>query len=36
VRLSGFTSIAHTAEDIALAAAALSAAVRMLRADGEI
>jgi glutamate-1-semialdehyde 2,1-aminomutase len=35
-RLSGFTSIAHTAEDIAHTAAALRESVRMLRAEGEL
>jgi glutamate-1-semialdehyde 2,1-aminomutase len=35
-RLSGFTSIAHSAADVAAAAAALRASVRMLREDGEL
>jgi glutamate-1-semialdehyde 2,1-aminomutase len=35
-RLAGFTSIAHTAADIADAARALRESVRMLRAEGEI
>jgi len=35
-RLSGFTSIAHDAEDVANAAAALRASIRMLREDGEL
>ena len=36
VRLSGFTSIAHTAGDAAEAARALRASIRMLRAEGEL
>ena len=35
-RLSGFTSIAHTEDDIRETVAALTASVRMLRAEGEI
>ncbi len=35
-RLAGFTSIAHTAADIAETAAALRESVRMLRAEGEL
>ena len=35
-RLSGFTSIAHTGTDIADAATALAASIRMLRAEGEL
>jgi glutamate-1-semialdehyde 2,1-aminomutase len=35
-RLGGFLSVAHTQDDIAEAAAALAASVRMLRAEGEI
>ncbi len=35
-RLSGFTSIAHDDADIAAAAAALRASVRMLREEGEV
>jgi glutamate-1-semialdehyde 2,1-aminomutase len=35
-RLSGFTSIAHDAADIADAAAALRESVRMLRGEGEL
>jgi glutamate-1-semialdehyde 2,1-aminomutase len=35
-RLSGFTSAAHDAADVAGAAAALRAAIRLLRAEGEV
>ena len=35
-RLSGFTSIAHDADDVAHAATALRASIRMLRDDGEL
>ena len=35
-RLSGFTSAAHDAADMAEAAAALRASVRMLRAEGDV
>jgi glutamate-1-semialdehyde 2,1-aminomutase len=35
-RLSAFTSIAHTSDDIAHTAQALRASVRMLRAEGEL
>jgi glutamate-1-semialdehyde 2,1-aminomutase len=36
VRLSGFTSIAHTSADVAETARALRESLRMLRAEGEI
>ena len=36
VRLSGFTSTAHTGADVAHAAAALRDSLRMLRAEGEV
>ena len=35
-RLSGFTSAAHSADDVVEAARALQASVRMLRAEGEL
>jgi glutamate-1-semialdehyde 2,1-aminomutase len=35
-KLSAFTSIAHTEDDVARTAEALRASVRMLRADGEV
>ena len=36
VRLGGFTSVAHTAADVAETARALRESIRMLRAEGEI
>jgi glutamate-1-semialdehyde 2,1-aminomutase len=35
-RLSGFTSIAHSPEDVAHTAAALRESIRMLRTEGEL